>query len=358
MAETALVPTQTELVQAPTKSLLPTSPRPQFTKEQVEIAKKQLIIVASNKKDDHKAQPTDDEAVVALAFCYRIGLDPFTHQIYCMKRYSQEKNEYKLSFEIGIDGFRLMALRNPKYDGQSAPQWCGPDGKWKDLWVEKDAPAAARVLIYLKGITHPFVGIATMQESAKSTIFWRERPAGQLIKCAEVNGLRRAFPQDFSGLYIPEEMPETDNGPRISEDIKPVSLPPISVPTETTLANKDAQIDAAKQQMLKKILLYMAEKKIPGEVVRELAKKPSTQMTAEELANLFQALKEGQEYIENHPNENVPLEPNEKLDMPPTAQDAPATFPPPTDTPASTDIPNPEMANATNITPIDEKKKL
>lgn len=324
MSETVLVP-MTEQAIAPnnnrTVATNSSSPYLQFTPEQKALIKKTVMVVATKNKDP-RAQITDDELALFLAHCKRTGLDPFTKQIYGMKRWDKEADEYKLSIQTGIDGFRLIALRNPAYDGQSAPQWCGSDGKWKDIWLESEPPAAARVFVYRKGIARAFPGLAFWRESAGINRFWRERGASQLAKCAEVNGYRRAFPQDFSGIYIPEEMPESPNGPQISEDINasspnpeptPLSLPEssqnnTSLVTVANNPNEDDYEHRERQRLLNEIIEYMKQKKINPQTVKEIAKtygiaNDSLHMTSKELSQILKDLKNAQEWFEKHPGE-------------------------------------------------------
>lgn len=175
-----------------------------FTDEQIEVIKRSIAPKAS-----------DDELKLFLAVCQRTGLDPFTRQIYSIRRrqYNADTRQYEEQSvtQIGIDGARLIAERSGKYEGQEGPFWCGPDGIWTDYWLKPEPPAAAKVLIYKKGARVPTTGIAHWAESVQTTRdgqpnqFWKRMPAGQLAKCAETNGLRRAFPQELSGMHVEDE---------------------------------------------------------------------------------------------------------------------------------------------------------
>ena len=50
------------------------------------------------------------------------------------------------------------------------------------------------------------ISIALFSEHAKPTNPWQSMPALMLAKCAESQSLRKAFPNELSGLYSQEEI--------------------------------------------------------------------------------------------------------------------------------------------------------
>lgn len=147
--------------------------------------------------------------------CDRTGLDPLARQIYCIGRFSQGQVEW--SIQTAIDGFRVIAERSQKYAGQDGAEWLTEAGDWVPVFVKKlhgDHPLAARVNVYRHDWKDdkPAVGIATWDEYAQTkrngglTAMWEQRGPGQLAKCAEALAMRKAFPQDLSGLYTDDEM--------------------------------------------------------------------------------------------------------------------------------------------------------
>ena len=145
------------------------------------------------------AQLSDDEHQLFVLACERSGLDPFARQIYAMRRAN------RLVIEATIDGLRLSAERTGKYSGQLGPEWCGPDGVWRDIWTSEQFPTAARVGIKRSDFTEPLWGKALYSEYVQETEFWRDMPTLMVAKVAEALAFRKAFPQQFSGLYSPEE---------------------------------------------------------------------------------------------------------------------------------------------------------
>lgn len=192
-----------------------------FTLAQVELVKNTICFGAS-----------PDELTLFLMICQRTQLDPFVRQIYSIARevsYKDERGTWQKrtqrTVQTAIDGFRLIAERTRKYQGQSATLWCGADGVWKEVWIEKGWPLAAKVAVFRQDFREPCVGVARFDSYAARNkdgliALWSKMPEVMIAKCAEALALRKAFPQELSGLYADEEMAQADNPPTIEDTEK------------------------------------------------------------------------------------------------------------------------------------------
>ena len=134
------------------------------------------------------------------------GLDPFKREIYMITR------KGKPTIQTGIDGFYKIADRVSRKTGGTwgIPEtyWCGDDGQWVDVWLSPKAPAAAKVVVERDGSR--FTTVATTAEYMAEGPLWKKMPARMIAKCAEALAIRRAFPDDLSGLHTSEEMAQAD----------------------------------------------------------------------------------------------------------------------------------------------------
>lgn len=159
----------------------------------------------------------DNEFELFAAICRRTGLDPIARQIYAVKRWDNRQKRDVMQPQTGIDGFRVIAERSGNYGGPAPTYWCGDDGVWVDVWLSPNAPAAAKAGVYRKDFAEPVYAVAKFSSYCATTkdgspmAMWRTMPEVMIAKCAEALAIRKAFPNDVSGVYTREEMAQQHN---------------------------------------------------------------------------------------------------------------------------------------------------
>ena len=171
-----------------------------ITPAQVDLIKSQIAVGATN-----------DELKLFLHVADKSGLDALSKQIYFIKRGG------KMTIQTAIDGFRSIADRTGQYCSSDDPIFEEKDGKL--------TKATVTVGKRVQGVEGKFTATARWDEyyPDKNPFMWDKMPYTMLGKCAEALALRKAFPQQLSGLYTGDEMDQAgDQGiPNNTKNINP-----------------------------------------------------------------------------------------------------------------------------------------
>lgn len=176
---------------------------------------------------DAKGNPRPlEDMLFYLNVAKKVGLDPSLRQIYPVYRWDSRQGKDRMIIQTGIDGFRLVAQRSNQYGGQDDAVF-SVEEVYDPITGETQKQLKATVTVYkIVGSTRmPVTASVRWNEYAqkgkdgKHIGMWATMPYNQLAKCAEALALRKAFPQDLSGVYISEEM-DKERG-----DIRSLDLP-------------------------------------------------------------------------------------------------------------------------------------
>jgi len=180
-------------------------------KNKTPFSQQQIVLI----KDTIAKGATNDELKLFLYTAGRSGLDPLTRQIYFVKRGTQ------MSIQVSIDGYRAIAEKSGKL--------AGIDDAVYDTETEEH-PNKATITVYkmTSGERCPFTATARWNEyvpTGTQAFMWKKMPYLMLAKCAEALALRKAFPNDLSGLYTNEEMAQANNT-KEAADVPAEEMPP------------------------------------------------------------------------------------------------------------------------------------
>lgn len=213
-----------------------------FTEDQVKLIKQQIAPKA-----------TDNELQLFLYQCKRTGLDPLTRQIYAIHRWNGTQKKEVMNIQTSIDGFRVIAERSGDYAGQDEPKF-DVDNNGKLI--------SCKVTVYrFRGETRypAAVGVAFWDEykqtdkEGKVIGLWAKMPKTMLAKVAEALALRKAYPQDLSGLYTGDEMAQDEPQPQQTVDTEYTDIPPAQPKNQTTvkpLAAEPVKVSVEEQEVI------------------------------------------------------------------------------------------------------------
>ena len=163
---------------------------------------------------------TENDLKLFFYDCQRRGVHPLDKLIHFTKRNG------KYTPITSIDFMRGRAAETGEYAGND-------DAAFGETFEEK-FPHSATVTVYriVQGQRCPFTATARWAEyvpNDNQAFMWKKMPYTMLGKCAEALALRKAFPQQLSGLYSSEEMDQAKSAQHEESKPQETKIPDKSV---------------------------------------------------------------------------------------------------------------------------------
>jgi len=185
---------------------------------------------------------SDQEAFMFLQLCKAQGLNPFLREAYLIK-YGNEA----ATIITGKDTFTKRADKLPQYDGfkagiivLSSDQVVHREGSFS---MTSETLLGGWAEVFRKDRAKSFRNEVSLTEYARKKndgslmSNWKSMPATMIRKVALVQSLREAFPDEFGGMYSPEEMPVDASALPVYNES---AAPQYPAPEKPTVARKSA----------------------------------------------------------------------------------------------------------------------
>lgn len=187
----------------------------QNNSSEIQVMTKAINDYLINVKTKSGAKPTETDVSNFINTCIAQKLNPFKKQAY-LTGYDS-KGGATFTTIIGIDGYRAIAHRTGLYAGGSMKE---VEMRHIGGRIPESVTFAVKKLV--NGTPCEFEATVYYDEavqtsySGEANAMWSKRPKGQLIKCAEANALRMAFPDELGGMYTDAEIdPEPAQKPEL-----------------------------------------------------------------------------------------------------------------------------------------------
>lgn len=159
---------------------------------------------------------TPESVILALSYCKARKFDVFKKPVHIVPIWSNAEKRMVDTVWPGIGEFRTTAFRTGEYAGRCKTEFGPPvTKKWGNTEVVFPEWAQVTVFRMVRGVRVEFAGplvfwletyAVTKRDDPTPNQMWRDRPYGQVDKCAEAAALRAAFPEEVGSDYIPEEV--------------------------------------------------------------------------------------------------------------------------------------------------------
>lgn len=225
---------------------------------------------------------TPQEVVFFMELCRSQKLNPFKREAYLVK-FGNSPAQMIVSEII----FERRANAHPDYKGmEHGVVYLDRNGDIKKREGTATYRAAGEVLIggwarvHRNGRIDSYAEVS-LDEYNKNQSLWKSMPGVMISKCAKATALRLAFPSDFQGLYVAEEMGAAPDVTEIHADVSPTDIT-----TNAYVAQQEPEYDVEtvtndKQSIFNELVANLAalRDKDTGEVALAILKSKAVAAT-------------------------------------------------------------------------------
>lgn len=158
---------------------------------------------------------TDQEIIMFMGMCKANKLNPFNNDAYLIKYGSQAA-----TMIVSKDVFFKRAIDNPNYNGMRSGIIVVKNGeiikREGHIKLKDEEIAGAWCEVFRKDWEHSiyqevnFSEYAGYTKEGKLNSQWASKPVIMITKVAESTALRKAFTENLQGMYISEEINDTE----------------------------------------------------------------------------------------------------------------------------------------------------
>lgn len=142
----------------------------------------------------------DGEFQMLMMMAVRFRLDPLARQLTPVVFNAKDQEKRRVSYITTIDGYRLVAHRTGQFAGIDEPAFT------YDQQNGRLTHCSITVYKMVQGIRCPFSAKVRFSEYNTGYNNWKTMPETMIAKVTEAHALRKAFPQELSGIYTDDEM--------------------------------------------------------------------------------------------------------------------------------------------------------
>lgn len=174
--------------------------------------------------------PTDKDIMNFIMLCKSRELNPFEGDAFLIGFDTQDGPKFNLI--TAHQAFLKRAVADDNYDGMESGIVVKDENgvildRQSDFIYPGDTLLGGWARVHDKTKSVPILRRLNLEPYNKGLAQWKTNPAMMIVKCAEADALRSAYPNRVGGMYLREEMDS-----QYSDSFKPIEMPKMIEPDQ------------------------------------------------------------------------------------------------------------------------------